>query len=144
MARTAQVLRLPMAGPDDVSPIARLIEDGTLDPARIGAILVNINPAYRPRELAYALQRSQVEGLCVIPAFRKSDYVAMLLELLPALRQGQVSHGDFPHYLHHDFRRACAGYRAHKLPGVPECFSLLQDRLCRGDDARFFRAVDYF
>jgi fatty-acyl-CoA synthase len=57
--------------------------------ARIGAILVNINPAYRPRELAYALQRSEVEGLFVIPAFRKSDYVAMLLELLPELRQAQ-------------------------------------------------------
>jgi fatty-acyl-CoA synthase len=55
--------------------------------ARIGAILVNINPAYRPRELKYALQRSEVEGLFIIPAFRKSDYVAMLLELLPELQQ---------------------------------------------------------
>jgi fatty-acyl-CoA synthase len=55
--------------------------------ARIGAVLVNINPAYRPRELAYALQRSEVQGLFVIPAFRKSDYVAMLRELLPELEQ---------------------------------------------------------
>ncbi len=55
--------------------------------ARIGAILVNINPAYRLRELKYALQRSQVECLFTIPTFRKSDYVAMLLELLPELRQ---------------------------------------------------------
>jgi len=54
--------------------------------ARIGAILVNINPAYRVRELAYALERSQVQGLFVIPAFRSSDYVAMLGELLPELR----------------------------------------------------------
>ena len=44
--------------------------------ARIGAILVNINPAYRPRELAYALERSEVQGLFVIPSFRSSDYVA--------------------------------------------------------------------
>jgi fatty-acyl-CoA synthase len=66
--------------------------------ARIGAILVNINPAYRSRELAYALQRSQVEGLFVIPSFRKSDYVAMLLELLPELRQGtrEFSSAEFP------------------------------------------------
>lgn len=55
--------------------------------ARIGAILVNINPAYRTRELAYALQRSEVQALFVIPAFRSSDYVAMLLELMPELGQ---------------------------------------------------------
>ncbi len=54
--------------------------------ARIGAILVNINPAYRRQELAYALQRSEVQGLFAIPAFRSSDYVAMLIELLPELR----------------------------------------------------------
>ena len=53
--------------------------------ARIGAILVNINPAYQARELAYALRRSEVQFLFTIPAFHSSDYVAMLLELLPAL-----------------------------------------------------------
>ena len=53
--------------------------------ARIGVVLVNINPAYRPRELAYALQRSEVQGLFLIPRFRSSDYVAMLLELVPEL-----------------------------------------------------------
>ncbi|MGD8743478.1 MAG: AMP-binding protein, partial [Granulosicoccaceae bacterium] len=54
--------------------------------ARIGAVLVNINPAYRPRELAYALQRSEVQGLFVIPSFRSSDYIAMLVELIPGLK----------------------------------------------------------
>jgi fatty-acyl-CoA synthase len=52
--------------------------------ARIGAVLVNINPAYRPRD---ALQRSGVQCLFTIPAFRHSDYVAMLTELLPQLAQ---------------------------------------------------------
>ena len=55
--------------------------------ARIGAILVNINPAYRPRELAYALQRSEVQGLFVIPAFHGTDYIAMLVELIPELKE---------------------------------------------------------
>lgn len=54
--------------------------------ARIGAVLVNINPSYRPRELAYALQRSEVQGIFTIPSFRSSDYVAMLAELLPELK----------------------------------------------------------
>lgn len=57
-----------------------------LSTARIGAVLVNINPAYRPKELAYALERSEVQGLFVIPSFRSSDYVSMLLELMPQLK----------------------------------------------------------
>ena len=57
--------------------------------ARIGAILVNINPAYRPRELAYALQRSRVQGLFMIPTFSHSNYVEMLCELLPELKAGR-------------------------------------------------------
>lgn len=55
--------------------------------ARIGAVLVNVNPAYRPRELAYALERSEVQGLFTIPAFRTSAYVEMLTELVPELKQ---------------------------------------------------------
>jgi fatty-acyl-CoA synthase len=67
--------------------------------ARIGAILVNINPGYRTRELGYALQRSAVNGLFMIPGFRSSDYVAMLTELIPELQHGtpeQSGSGEFP------------------------------------------------
>jgi fatty-acyl-CoA synthase len=53
--------------------------------ARIGAVLVNINPAYQLKELAYALQRSEVQGLFVIPQFRHYNYANMLVELLPEL-----------------------------------------------------------
>ena len=53
--------------------------------ARIGAVLVNINPAYRSKELAYALQCSEVQGLFLIPRFKGSDYVVMLRELIPQL-----------------------------------------------------------
>ena len=66
--------------------------------ARIGAVLVNINPAYRPRELAYALQKSEVQGLFTIPAFRTSDYVGMLVDLIPDLKTHSATefeHRDF-------------------------------------------------
>ena len=53
--------------------------------ARVGVVLVNINPAYRPRELAYALERSEVQGLFLIPAFRSSNYIDMALEIMPEL-----------------------------------------------------------
>jgi fatty-acyl-CoA synthase len=67
--------------------------------ARIGAVLVNINPAYRPRELAYALQKSEVQGLFSIPAFRSSDYVGMLAELVPELKAStpaELQNQEFP------------------------------------------------
>jgi fatty-acyl-CoA synthase len=66
--------------------------------ARMGAVLVNINPAYRPKELAYALQRSEVQGLFVIPQFSHSNYIDMLLELIPELATTPTpSNPGFPH-----------------------------------------------
>ena len=67
--------------------------------ARIGAILVTINPAYRPGELVYALRRSQVQYLFTIPGFRSSDYIGMLAEVIPELKNrvpGQRISTEFP------------------------------------------------
>ncbi|HVV81559.1 MAG TPA: AMP-binding protein [Kofleriaceae bacterium] len=46
--------------------------------AKIGAILVNVNPAYRAHELRYALQQSGVRLLFSAVAHRGSDYRALL------------------------------------------------------------------
>ncbi|BCI55179.1 AMP-binding protein [Mycolicibacterium litorale] len=51
--------------------------------AKIGAILVNINPAYRTHELAYVLEQSGVRTLIAATAFKTSDYVAMVDEVRP-------------------------------------------------------------
>jgi fatty-acyl-CoA synthase len=48
---------------------------------KIGAILVNINPAYRTSELEYALRQSGVSTLIIAPRFKTSDYVAMVREV---------------------------------------------------------------
>ncbi len=53
--------------------------------ARIGVILVNINPAYRLGELDYALNKAGCSGLVTGVSFKTSDYIAMLNELLPEL-----------------------------------------------------------
>jgi fatty-acyl-CoA synthase len=53
--------------------------------AKVGAILVNINPAYRTHELEYALTQSGVRLLVTAAAFRTADYLAMLQELAPEL-----------------------------------------------------------
>jgi fatty-acyl-CoA synthase len=53
--------------------------------ARLGAILVTINPAYRTHELAYVLEQSGVSLLIAAPAFKTSDYIAMAAEAAPDL-----------------------------------------------------------
>lgn len=61
--------------------------------ARIGAILVNLNPAYRTAELEYALRQSSVSFLALAKSFRTADYGAMLDEVrdqCPELRESLV------------------------------------------------------
>jgi len=58
--------------------------------ARIGAILVNVNPAYKSRELEYALNQSGVRMLLHSRGFRATDYREILRTVrgkLPALEQ---------------------------------------------------------
>ncbi len=53
--------------------------------AKIGVILVNINPAYRPTELEYALGQSGCRWLIAAPGCKGSDFVAMTEEVRPRL-----------------------------------------------------------
>lgn len=53
--------------------------------ARIGVILVNINPAYRSSELEYVLKQSGCQWLICAGAFKTSNYHTMLTGLLPEL-----------------------------------------------------------
>ena len=60
--------------------------------ARIGVILVTINPAYRLHELEYVLKNSGIVCLFTIPGFRSSDYPGMLAKLLPELGTNSPDH----------------------------------------------------
>jgi fatty-acyl-CoA synthase len=53
--------------------------------AKIGLILVNINPAYRLSELEYALNKVGCKALILAERFKTSEYVGMLRELAPEL-----------------------------------------------------------
>ncbi len=53
--------------------------------AKAGLVLVNINPAYRRAELEYALNKVGCRALILSPAFKSSDYLAMLGDLAPEL-----------------------------------------------------------
>ena len=59
--------------------------------ARIGAILVNINPSYRAHELEYALRQSGCSLLILAPRFKDADYRELLGSVdAPALRRAVV------------------------------------------------------
>lgn len=51
--------------------------------AKVGAILVNINPAYRTHELAYVLDQSGARMLIAATSFKTSDYAAMVEQVRP-------------------------------------------------------------
>ena len=67
--------------------------------ARIGAVLVTVNPAYRPFELKYVLRQSDSVALFLVDRFKSSDYHAMLAEVCPELANaspGNVQSSEFP------------------------------------------------
>src|SRR5689334_12798867 len=67
--------------------------------AKIGAVLVTVNPSYRTHELQYLLRQSDASTLLLIDSFKTSDYVGMLNELIPELRgsePGNLHSAQFP------------------------------------------------
>jgi fatty-acyl-CoA synthase len=54
--------------------------------AKVGAILVNVNPAYRRHELQYALGKSGVSVLVSARGFRQTDYLELLRSVVPELK----------------------------------------------------------
>jgi fatty-acyl-CoA synthase len=71
--------------------------------ARIGAVLVTINPAYRPHELQYVLKQSDAAALVLVEQFKTSNYFDMLNEVCPELSSstpGKLSSKEFPKLRH--------------------------------------------
>ena len=68
--------------------------------AKVGIVLVNINPAYRTSELEYALNKVACKALVMMKRFKTSDYVGMLRELAPELdaaSPGALKSARLPH-----------------------------------------------
>ncbi len=67
--------------------------------AKIGAILVNINPGYRLHELKYALNQSGCKVVVTADKFKYSDYTAIWKELIPDLhtfQAGEIKSAEVP------------------------------------------------
>ncbi len=54
--------------------------------ARIGAILLTVNPNYRSHELEYILRQSDSENIFIMDGWRDIDYINTLYEVIPELR----------------------------------------------------------
>jgi len=68
--------------------------------ARIGAVLLTININYKSAEIDYILKQSDCENIFIIDGYRDSDYVSILYELVPELRQqprDKLSSESYPH-----------------------------------------------
>jgi fatty-acyl-CoA synthase len=67
--------------------------------ARIGVVLVTINPSYRANELAFTLRQSDVKGLALIDQFKTTDYFSSLQQIVPELAShspGSLVSQQFP------------------------------------------------
>jgi fatty-acyl-CoA synthase len=54
--------------------------------AHMGAVLVNVNPAYRTHELAYILNQADIKVLIITDKFKTSDYGEMVAEVVPEVK----------------------------------------------------------
>ena len=67
--------------------------------AKIGVTLVTINTNYKLHELEFLVRQSDITTLCLVDGFRDSDYVQMVNELIPELKEsqrGQLHSARFP------------------------------------------------
>ena len=71
--------------------------------ASIGVVLVTINPAYRPFELSYTIEQSDIVALFLTDHFKSSDYYAIFTEVCPEIadaHEGRVTCPAFPKLRH--------------------------------------------
>lgn len=67
--------------------------------AKIGAVLVTVNTAYKSHEVEYVLKQSDMRALALIDSFRDVDYLEIMNELVPELKKserGRLKSKKFP------------------------------------------------
>lgn len=111
--------------------------------AKIGAILVNINPSYRTSELEYVLRQSGTNVLITEGAYKNSEYARMLVELEPALDQPQD--GDLRSEKLPELRAVICLDEALTRPGMQSWQSLMQaaDRVAEDAVAKRQDTLDF-
>ncbi len=92
--------------------------------ARIGAILLTVNTHYKSSELKYLLSQSEAENLFLVEGYRDSDYLSMIYDLVPELKEhprGYLKSKALP-----NLKRVCyLGHEKYKgLYSIPEIIGM--------------------
>ena len=114
--------------------------------ARIGVILVNINPAYRLSELEFSLNKVGCKALILAKKFKSSDYLDMIYTLAPEIdvcSPGELKSTKLPELKHvivmgsvENFKGLWSFEELNSLGGDPEKKRLLQiEKTLKPDDA---------
>ena len=114
--------------------------------ARIGVILVNINPAYRLSELEFSLNKVGCKALILAKKFKSSDYLDMIYTLAPEIdvcSPGELKAKKLPELKHvivmgsvENFKGLWSFEEVHSLGGDAEKKRLLQiEKTLKPDDA---------
>ena len=114
--------------------------------ARIGVILVNINPAYRLSELEFSLNKVGCKALILAKKFKSSDYLDMLYTLAPEIevcKPGELNAAKLPELKHvivmgsvKNFKGLWSFEELNSLGGDPEKTRLFQiEKTLKPDDA---------
>jgi fatty-acyl-CoA synthase len=108
--------------------------------AKIGVVLVTVNPVYKSHELAYVIKQSDMKALVIIDAFRDVDYVQIVRGLVPesmTQERGHLTSAEFPKLKSLIYM----GPEKHRgFYNVPELLILGE----HGDDAAFAAAKSSF
>jgi fatty-acyl-CoA synthase len=108
--------------------------------AKIGVVLVTVNPVYKSHELAYVIKQSDMKALVIIDAFRDVDYVQIVRGLVPesmTQQRGRLESAEFPKLKNLIYM----GPEKHRgFYNVPELLILGE----HGDDAAFAGAKSSF
>ncbi|HEX5269471.1 MAG TPA: AMP-binding protein [Gemmataceae bacterium] len=83
--------------------------------AHVGAVLVNVNPAYRAHELRYVLQQADITALFLTDRYKSSDYFELVTQVCPELGKcppGGLGSADCPRLRH------VVSIREAKRPGM--------------------------
>jgi len=106
--------------------------------AKVGAILVNINPANRSTELDYVLRQAECQTLLLIQGFRDTDYVQVVRQVCPKSEQaafGELHSDSLPELRRLVFMGANSGTAADQdSVAVPPDMLGWEDLLRKGDD----------
>ena len=68
--------------------------------AKIGAVLVTVNTAYKSHELDYILKQSDMKALAIIDGFHDINYIKTVYDLVPELKKhprGRLNSSEYPH-----------------------------------------------